>query len=93
MYHLANPALATPGKIAALFLPSGRKLTFAELDAEANRAANELLALSLPAERIGLYYVLASTKLSSADLSYIVRDADAKVAILSSRLPGQIDAP
>ncbi|MGJ7497353.1 AMP-binding protein [Variovorax sp. RT4R15] len=43
-----------------------------------------LLFLALGAQRIGLYYVLASTRLSAADLEYIVKDSMASVAIVSS---------
>lgn len=43
----------------------------------------ELLALTLGAQRIGLYYVLASTKLSTADLNYILADSAARFAIIS----------
>ena len=46
--------------------------------------APALLFLALGAQRIGLYYVLASTRLSAADLEYIVKDSMASVAILSS---------
>jgi long-chain acyl-CoA synthetase len=44
----------------------------------------DLLFLALGAQRIGLYYVLASTRLSAADLEYIVKDSGASVAIVSS---------
>jgi long-chain acyl-CoA synthetase len=47
MYHLANFARATPGKHAVTFLGSNRSFSFAELDREANRAANALLGLGL----------------------------------------------
>ncbi|KQU91615.1 hypothetical protein ASC78_01395 [Variovorax sp. Root318D1] len=43
-----------------------------------------LLFLALGAQRIGLYYVLASTRLSAADLEYIAKDSMASVAILAS---------
>jgi long-chain acyl-CoA synthetase len=42
------------------------------------------LFLALGAQRIGLYYVLASTRLSAADFEYIVKDSMASVAIVSS---------
>lgn len=44
----------------------------------------DLLLLALGAQRIGLYYVLASTRLSASDFSYITRDSTASVAIVSS---------
>jgi long-chain acyl-CoA synthetase len=105
MYHLANFARRTPDRTAALFLPGGARLTFCELDNQANRAANallkfglqrgdcvvfcvenspDLLALTFGAQRIGLYYVLASTRLSGADFDYIVADSRAKLAIVSA---------
>jgi long-chain acyl-CoA synthetase len=105
MYHLTNIARETPDKLAVRFLDSGRSFTFAQLDREANRAANalralglkqhdgvafcienspELLALTLGAQRIGLYYTLLSTRLSAADFAYIVRDSCARVAIVSA---------
>jgi long-chain acyl-CoA synthetase len=105
MYHLANIALSTPDKVAALFLPSRTQLTFRELDEGANRAANALLTLGLKqgecivfcienapsllfltlgAQRIGLFYVLASTRLSANDLDYIVADSGAQLAIVSA---------
>ncbi len=37
----------------------------------------------LGAQRIGLYYVLLSTKLSVDDLAYVVADSKAKVIIVS----------
>jgi long-chain acyl-CoA synthetase len=43
----------------------------------------ELVAASLGAQRIGLYYVLASTKLSLADLHFIVDDSKARLLLLS----------
>lgn len=43
-----------------------------------------LLFLALGAQRIGLYYTLASTRLSAADFEYIVKDSMASVAIVSS---------
>ncbi|XAH21120.1 AMP-binding protein [Xylophilus sp. GW821-FHT01B05] len=44
----------------------------------------DLLFLALGAQRIGLYYVLASTRLSAADFEYIVKDSGASVAVVSS---------
>lgn len=114
MYHLANIALSTPDKIAALFLPGGRQLTFRELDEGANRAANalltlglkkgdcvafcfesspDLLFLTLGAQRIGLFYVLASTRLSSDELDYIVADSGARVAIVSANVEAVRSVP
>lgn len=46
--------------------------------------APALIFLALGAQRIGLYYVLASTRLSAADFEYIVKDSGASVAIVSS---------
>ncbi|MGY4827618.1 AMP-binding protein [Sphaerotilaceae bacterium SBD11-9] len=43
----------------------------------------ELVAASLGAQRTGLYYVLASTKLSLADLHFIVEDSKASLLLLS----------
>jgi len=46
--------------------------------------APALLFLALGAQRTGLYYVLASTRLSAADFEYIVKDSGASVAVVSS---------
>jgi len=43
-----------------------------------------LLFLTLGAQRIGLYYTLLSTRLSAADVAYVVKDSRASVAIVSS---------
>jgi long-chain acyl-CoA synthetase len=43
-----------------------------------------LLFLTLGAQRIGLYYTLLSTRLSAADIGYVVKDSMASVAIVSS---------
>ncbi len=104
MYHASRFAAATPDRIAATFIPSGRTITFGALEAEANKAANALRALGLQrgdcvgisitnrseflstmlgAQRVGLYYVLLSTKLSVDDLTYVVGDSKAKVVIIS----------
>ncbi len=42
-----------------------------------------LIAATLGAQRIGLYYVLVSTKLSRGDLDYILADSVAKLLVLS----------
>src|SRR2546426_6185347 len=42
-----------------------------------------LVALTLGAQRIGLYYVLASTKLSSADLNFLVEDSGSRLCVIS----------
>jgi len=47
MYHLSQFARATPDKLAVHFLESGRTFTFAQLERQANRAANALLSLGL----------------------------------------------
>jgi long-chain acyl-CoA synthetase len=47
MYHLSQFARATPDKLAVHFLESGKAFTFAQLDRQANRAANALLSLGL----------------------------------------------
>lgn len=47
-----------------------------------------LAFLALGAQRIGLYYVLASTRLSTTDFEYIVKDSEASVVILSSACMG-----
>lgn len=104
MYHVSRFAAATPDRVAATFLPSGRTLTFGVLEAETNRAAHalralglkrgdcvgisltnraEFLSIMLAAQRVGLYYVLLSTKLSVDDLAYVVGDSKAKVVIVS----------
>lgn len=43
----------------------------------------ELLDLTLGAQRVGLYYVLVSTKFSKSDFDYIVADSGAKLAVVS----------
>ena len=47
MYHLSRFARATPDKLAVHFLESGKAFTFAQLERQANRAANALLSLGL----------------------------------------------
>jgi long-chain acyl-CoA synthetase len=47
MYHLSRFARATPDKVAVHFLESGKAFTFAQLERQANRAANALLSLGL----------------------------------------------
>ena len=47
MYHLSQFARATPDKVAVHFLESGKAFTFAQLERQANRAANALLSLGL----------------------------------------------
>lgn len=44
----------------------------------------EFLVALLAAQRLGLYYVLLSTKLSAEDAGYILRDSEAQVAIVSA---------
>lgn len=104
MYHISRFAAATPDRIAATFIPSGRTISFGALEAQANQSAHALRALGLRrgdcvgisitnrpeflsvmmgAQRIGLYYVLLSTKLSVDDLAYIVGDSGAKVVVIS----------
>lgn len=43
----------------------------------------EFLSAMLAAQRIGLYYVLLSTKLSLDDLAYVIADSQMKVLIIS----------
>src|SRR3954453_22774040 len=43
----------------------------------------ELLALASGAQRIGLYYVLVSTKAATAELKYIVEDSRARITVVS----------
>ena len=104
--HLTRVAIANPDKLAAVFLPSGRRVTFGELDRSANQAANALralgarrsdcvvfcvendpllLALTLGAQRIGLYYALVSTKAAGSELAYILEDSQARWALLSMK--------
>ena len=47
MYHLSQFARATPDKVAVHFLESGKAFTFAQLERQANRAANALLSFGL----------------------------------------------
>lgn len=42
MSHPSHFAQATPGKVAAIFIPSGRELTYRQLEQGANRVANLL---------------------------------------------------
>lgn len=60
-----------------------------------NRA--EWLSCVLGAQRAGLYYVLLSTKLSAADLAYIVENSEAAALVISAgcfalETPGALDA-
>ena len=43
--HLNRVAIANPDKLAVIFLPSGRRLSFGALERSANQAANALRAL------------------------------------------------
>ena len=47
MYHLSHFSRAAPDKLAVHFLESGKAFTFAQLERQANRAANALLSLGL----------------------------------------------
>ncbi len=47
MYHLSNFSAATPEKTAAIFLPSEQTLSYRELEAAANQAANALHTLGV----------------------------------------------
>ena len=110
--HLSRVARAHPDKVAAIFLPSGRTLSFGELERRANQAANALralgarhgdcvafcvendpmlLALTLGAQRIGLYYALVSTKAAASELTYILADSQARWAVVSMNSEAAID--
>ena len=111
--HVSRVAKAHPDKVAAIFLPSGRTLSFGELERRANRVANALralgarrgdcvafcvendpmlLALTLGAQRIGLYYALVSTKAAASELAYILSDSQARWAVVSMNTEAAADA-
>ena len=105
MTHASHFAVSTPDRAAAIFLPSGRSITFGALEAAVNQAANAMVTLGLrrgdciglaitnrpewlvavlAAQRVGLFYVPLSTKLSADDLAYVVGDSGAGVVVVSS---------
>jgi long-chain acyl-CoA synthetase len=47
MYHVTNVAKVFPDKPAAIFPQTGRRMTFAELDAQANQAAQVFRQLGI----------------------------------------------
>jgi long-chain acyl-CoA synthetase len=103
MYPGAHAA-TTPDKPAFIMAPSGASMTFAELDAAANRVSHVLRAAGVqPGDHVGLcmenhdryfevlwgchyagaIYTACSSRLTSAELSYILTDCAAKVFITS----------
>lgn len=107
MSHPSIHARTDPAKPALIVAETGETISFAELDARSNRAAQlfrarglaagDTIALMLEntpefydiawgAQRSGLFFVCISTKLTSAELDYIVQDSGAKMLIVSASL-------
>jgi acyl-CoA synthetase (AMP-forming)/AMP-acid ligase II len=103
MYPGAHAA-TTPDKPAVIMAGSGATMTFAELDAAANRLSRLLYNAGLrPGDHValcmenhprylevlwgchyaGLVYTACSSRLTSAELGYIINDCGAKVFITS----------
>ncbi|MEP6658289.1 MAG: AMP-binding protein [Acidimicrobiales bacterium] len=98
-------AATHPDRPAYIMAGTGQVVTFAELDAAANRLSHLLRAVGLqPGDHIalclenhpryleaawgaqyaGLVFTACSSRLTSAELSYILNDCDAKVFITSA---------
>ncbi len=105
--HPRHIATATPEKPAVIMEPSGSTLTYGELEARANQAAQLFRALGVKrgeavafclencpevfefcwgAQRAGLYFVPISSRLTPAELAYIVEDSGARVLLTSGQV-------
>lgn len=105
--HPSHFAASKPASPAVIMAESGETISYAALDAAANRGAHLLRRLGLrrgdviavmadndamlfdigwAAQRTGLYLTSISTRLSQADVGYILRDSGARLLIASDRL-------
>jgi long-chain acyl-CoA synthetase len=112
-YHPAAHAAQHPDKIACKFMPSGRALTYGELDVRSNQAAHLLRAQGLErgdviailmdnhpsyyeiawaADRAGLYYTGISSRLTPAEIAYILQDSGASALFTSAALADMASA-
>lgn len=104
--HPSWHAIRSPDHIALRFARGGA-LSYARLEAEANRSAwqirgcglqrgdvaacifdnaPEVFVFGWAAQRAGLYLTTVSSKLSPADMAYILRDSGAKLVLISDAL-------
>lgn len=79
---LKERARVTPDRTALVFVPTGERLTYAELDARTERAAATLRALLQPGERFGL---LAYNCIEFLELFFAAGRAGVIVVPLSTR--------
>ncbi len=105
--HPQGHARRVPDKAACILAESGEVMTYAEMEASANRGARlmrelglkrgdvvavvldnsfETFTIAWAAQRIGVFLTSLSTKSSVGDLAYILRDADARLMVVSDRL-------
>lgn len=105
--HPRQIAQQTPQKPAVIMEPSGIAMSYGELEARANQAAQlfrslgvkrgEAVAFCLEncpavfefcwgAQRAGLYFVPISSRLTPAELAYIVEDSGARVLLTSANV-------
>ena len=102
--HPRHHAAGDPARAALILAESGRIITYAELEARANRAAHLYRSVGLAiggsvavlldnherylefmwaAQRSGLYGVCLSSRLTAAEIGYIVQDSGATAIVTS----------
>ena len=79
---LSERARVTPGRIAVVDVATGARITYAELNARADRAAATLSALLQPGDRFGL---LAHNSVEFLEIFFAAGKADVIVVPLSTR--------
>jgi fatty-acyl-CoA synthase len=79
---LSERARVTPDRIALVSVETGERITYAELDARAERAAHALSAILNPGDRFGL---LAHNSVEFLELFFAAGKADVIVVPLSTR--------
>lgn len=105
--HPQGHALRVPDKAACIVADTGEVMTYAGMEADANRGARLMRTLGLKrgdvvavvlenglesfriawaAQRIGVFLTSLSIKSSVADLTYILKDSDARLVIASDNL-------